>query len=99
MGDFDELRAAWTGLVETMDPLAEPEIEFPNGLGCDEDIIAGLFEIFSGDAEKAEAFGGEFEQAICLDSWTTEECRAAIFGIVAVLMFQFDMLKIMSALK
>ena len=82
-GDLDELRAARAFLVESVDPLAEAQVVFADGFRGDKDVVAGLFEIFAGDAEEAEAFGGEFEQSVGLDFRAGEQDRAAVFGVVA----------------
>jgi hypothetical protein len=81
LGDLDELRTARAVLIESVDPLAEAQVVFADRLGSDKDVVAGLFEIFSRDAEEAEAFRGEFEQAVGLDFRAGELDRAAVVEI------------------
>jgi hypothetical protein len=78
-GDFDELGTARAFLVVAVDPLANAQVVFADAFRRDEDIVAGLFEIFVGYAQEAETFGCEFEHAIDGDFWSGENDRAALF--------------------
>jgi hypothetical protein len=64
-----------------MNPLAEAQVVFPDRLGSDKDVVAGLFEIFPGDAEEAKSFRGEFKQAVGLDFRAGELDRTAVVEI------------------
>jgi hypothetical protein len=83
LADLDELGTARAFLIESVNPLAEAEVVFPDGLGSDKDVVAGLFEILARDAEETEAFGSEFEQSVGLDFRAGELNGASVFGVIA----------------
>lgn len=65
--DFYKLWAAVAGLVLAMEPLAVAKRVAADELRRDENIFFCLLEVRFWEAEKAEAFGSEFEYTVGID--------------------------------
>lgn len=64
--------------------MSDAEIVFADQFRGDKNIVACLFEIFSRDAEEAEALGGQFKHAIGFDFRAVESSGPAVFALVTL---------------